>query len=80
MKNDPILMVDLANILKKLPNIEKFPLDTVAIPFTDSFTKEERSFVFSRRKFINKEKEEKYWVLVCFIADKGRVQKEEGNG
>ena len=73
MKNTPVLEDDLQKVLKLLPKVDNMPADTVVIPFKDSLLGIKRDFAFGKRALIKEGKEEKYWVLLCFVASKGVV-------
>jgi hypothetical protein len=67
MRQVPILLKDLLEIAKKLPNPDEFPTPEVAIPFTDSFN-QKLNLLFKIWTRVDEGKEVKYWVLWHTIA------------
>lgn len=71
MKIDPITVEDLGKVFNSLPQVDKFPAPTVAIPFKDQLTGEQRDLIFTKRKFVKDGVEQEFWVHLCFVASKG---------
>ena len=68
MRQNPILLKDLLESAKKLPDPDTFPTPEVSISFTDSL-KQERILLFKLWTRVEKEGvSEKYWVIWHTIA------------